>query len=393
VSRLLKVAIIAGEESGDLLGADLIAGLRKTHDVKLIGVGGPHLASLGLESLFNPTEIALMGVTAIVKTLPRLIGLIRKTASHIAHEKPDCLIIIDSPEFCQRVAKKVRKSNPAIPIVNYVCPSVWAWRPGRAKTMKSYIDHILAILPFEPQLLHDLGGPPATYVGHPAGQNEKFLEATAAQANLEEARGAGGEKQLLILPGSRRGEIGRSLPHMAEAVQILKTRGHSLNLLLPTLPHLEAHVRALTANWVVAPQITTDAAQKHIMFAKADAALAASGTVTLELALCTVPTVAIYDLDWMARIIVRYMYKAWTASLPNIIADEPVVAEYYNDQIRSAMLARQIERIIKPGHARSAQREGFQRMREKMATHSPSGERAAEAVLQVIQTKINSQMP
>ncbi len=363
MSGRLKIAIIAGEESGDLLGADLIVALRKTHDVELVGVGGPHLASLGLKSLFDPTEIALMGVTAILKSLPRLFSLIGKTSTYIVNEKPDCLIVIDSPEFCQRVAKKVCKAAPHIPIINYVCPSVWAWRPQRAKAMKGYIDHILAILPFEPQFLNGLDGPPATYVGHPAAQNLKFLEATASQATLEKKRTPGGEKQLLILPGSRRGEVTRSLPHMGSAVQILKERGHTVGLLLPTLPHLDALVREMTADWAVKPQITTDASVKHTMFACADAALAASGTVTLELALCTVPTVAIYDMDRLARILVRYMHTGWTASLPNLIADEPVVVEYYNDQIRPAMLARQIERIIVPGHARSAQREGFRRIR------------------------------
>jgi lipid-A-disaccharide synthase len=387
VSAGLKVAIIAGEESGDLLGADLIAALRKTHDVELIGVGGAHLASLGLKSLFNPTEIALMGVTAIIKTLPRLISLISKTSAYIEREKPDCLIVIDSPEFCQRVAKKVRSVAPEIAIINYVCPSVWAWRPQRARSMKAYIDHVLAILPFEPQLLKELDGPPATYVGHPSAQNVKFIDAAATQDRLELNRVTGGEKQLLILPGSRRGEITRSLPHMAKAVEIMKTRGLNVRLLLPTLPHLENLVRTLTAGWVTTPQITSDAVQKSRAFANADAALAASGTVTLELALCTVPTVAIYDLDWMARILVRHIETPWTASLPNIIADEPIVAEYYNDQIRAGMLARQIERLIMPGHARSAQRESFHRLRDKMATRLPAGEGAANAVLQVIQAR------
>ena len=164
----LRLAIVTGEESGDLLGADLVEALRRRYrgEVTLTGVGGEHLAALGLDSFFDQHDIALVGLSAIVRKLPQLIRRINQLANAIVAAKPDCLVIIDSPDFTHRVARKVRAADPSIPIINYISPSVWAWRPERARAMRSYIDHVLAILPFEVQALKDLDGPPATYVGH-----------------------------------------------------------------------------------------------------------------------------------------------------------------------------------------------------------------------------------
>ncbi len=380
----LKIAVIAGEESGDLLGADLIEALRRQQSVDVIGVGGDHLKVQGLKSLFDPSEIALMGISAIFKKLPRLLGLISKTADFVTQQKPDCLIIIDSPEFCHRVAKKVRRSDPSIRIINYVCPSVWAWRPGRAKKMKAYIDHVLAILPFEPQALMDLDGPPGTYVGHRAALDEQFIEVSKKQTGREVTRFENGERQLLVLPGSRRTEVRRTMTHFEETIRLLTSRGHKLRLLLPTVPHVEAEVRRLSAHWVIQPEITTDQTRKMEMFSQADAALATSGTVTLELALCRVPMISIYDFDAPARLILRFFFKGWTASLPNLIADEPVVPEQYNDQIRPANMARQLERLLIKGPARDAQLAGFTKLRANMQTDVAPGEKAASLVLQFV---------
>ena len=163
-ARPIRIAIVVGEESGDNLGADLVSALKRQHGgaVELVGVGGPGLRAHGLQSLFDPDEIALMGFTAVIAKLPRLVGLISKTARAIVEAKPDCLVIIDSPDFTHRVARKVRKALPGLPVINYVCPSVWAWRPGRAPAMRAYVDHVLALLPFEPGALAKLDGPSTT---------------------------------------------------------------------------------------------------------------------------------------------------------------------------------------------------------------------------------------
>lgn len=383
MSRPLKIAIIAGEESGDILGADLVAALRKQYDgkIEIIGVGGNHLQAQGLTTLFDPVEIALMGITAILIKIPRLLSLIKQTAQIVMAQKADCLVIIDSPEFCHRVARQVRAGNPAIPIVNYICPSVWAWRPGRAAAMKPHIDHVLAILPFEPEVLKKLGGPDATYVGHRLARDPVFKAARQQQQQRELSRKLDGEKTLLVLPGSRRSEVKRMAAPFGETLKFLKERGNSLKVLVPTTPHVEALVRELAINWAIKPEIVTGSDAKGSAFASADAALAASGTVTLELAVAGVPTVAAYKLDPIAKIIARHMLITWSASLPNIIADAPVVPEYYNEFVRADTLARQVEHILHPAAARTAQLDGFAKIRANMETPIPPSEMAAEIVL------------
>lgn len=383
MAAAFKIGIIAGEESGDILGADLVEALRSIsgREVRLVGVGGPHLAAQGLVSLFDPAEIALMGISAILSKLPRLISLIGKTAAYIIAEKPDCLVVIDSPDFCHRVARKVRAANPSIPIVNYVCPSVWAWRPGRAAAMTAYIDHVLAILPFEPKVLQELKGPSATYVGHRLAGDAGMLAAAANQAALEPARATGGVKTLLVLPGSRNSEVKRHAPIFGEALGILKARGMAFNAVLPVTPNVEASVRNLVQSWPVMPDIITGNSGKLAAFGRADAALAASGTVTLELALAGVPLVSCYKFDPLAKFVSEHFVTSWTASLPNLIADSPVVPEQYNAYVRAPMLARQIERLINPSAARRAMLEGFQRIRDTMATDVSAGELSASVVL------------
>ena len=246
--RPLKIAIVAGEESGDLLGADLVRALsvKTGHTVEPIGVGGRHLQQLGLKSLFPPGDIALMGLTAVIRDLPRLAMRIGQTARFIVSEKPDCLVTVDSPEFNLRVAKRVRALAPEIPIVHYVSPSVWAWRPGRAPAMRPNVDRVLCLLPFEPAELSRLGGPLGTYVGHRLTTEAGVVAAAAAQAaprDLSHDR----EKTLLFLPGSRRGEVRGLISVFGEAVSILRQRGNRLRLLLPTVPHVVNIVSEVTA--------------------------------------------------------------------------------------------------------------------------------------------------
>jgi lipid-A-disaccharide synthase len=378
----LTVAVIAGEESGDLLGADLVIALQHAtgRNVRLVGLGGRHLQALGLHSLFDAGEIALTGVSAVLRDLPRLMKRISQTASQVVAEKPDCLVTIDSPDFGLRVAKKVRAADPTIPIVHYVCPSVWAWRPGRAPAMRPYVDRILCILPFEARELARLGGPPGTYVGHRLAHDPGVLAAAAAQAaprDLSEDR----EKTLLVLPGSRRGEVKRLLGPFGETISVLRSRGHRMRLLLPTVPHVAGMVREAVVNWDEKPQIITEPEGKWRAFGKADAALIASGTVSLELALARVPMVSCYKLDALISIAAPSLITAWSAALPNLIADRPVVAEAYNHAVRAVALARHIEALWSDTHLRSWQKEGFAEVARRMETSQPAGELAAHAVL------------
>ncbi|UWL60830.1 lipid-A-disaccharide synthase [Brucella pseudintermedia] len=384
-SRPLKIAIVAGEESGDLLGADLIDALRSQTDrlVDIVGVGGDHLAARGMKSFFDPHEIALMGLGAILKNLPGLMRRIGQTAQRIIAEKPDCVLLIDSPEFTHRVAQKIRAAKPTIPIVKYIAPSVWAWRPQRARAMKAYFDHVLTILPFEVEVMQQLSGPSATYVGHRLSSYEPILKARAEQKILELQRTDETRKTLLVLPGSRRTEIQLLMEPFGQAVGELAARIEKLDVVLPTLPRIEEMVRDLSKSWAVKPLIVLGDEEKWKAFSKADAALAASGTVSLELALSRIPSVLSYKADWFARKFLMPKITIWSAALPNIIADEPVVPEYFNEFVRPGMLARNLERLMRPGSARQAQLDGFDKVASIMETEQPSGEIGARVVLEL----------
>ncbi|HWK66815.1 MAG TPA: lipid-A-disaccharide synthase [Rhizobiaceae bacterium] len=388
--RPLKIAVVAGEESGDLLGADLVRALAAMtgRPVHLMGVGGRHLQELGMKSLFPPGDIALMGVSAVIRDLPRLVMRIGQTARFVASQKPDCLITVDSPDFNLRVARKVRDLAPEIPIAHYVCPSVWAWRPGRASAMRPHVDRVLCLLPFEPAELDRLGGPIGTYVGHRLTTEPGVASAAAAQAaprNLSPER----EKTLLVLPGSRRGEVRGLIGVFRETISILLQRGNRLRLLLPTVPHVASIVSEATSDWPLKPRIILDSAEKWRAFGEADAALIASGTVSLELALSGVPMLSCYRIDPLMRL-GQSLITVWSGSLPNLIADRAIVTEFYEQYIRPANLARQLEGLMGDTSLRAWQKEGFAEVVRRMATDRPAGEIAANAVVETIASRVSA---
>ncbi len=382
----LKIAVIAGEVSGDLLGADLVSALKRIHagPIELVGVGGEGLQAQGLKSLFDFSELSIMGITQVLSRLPRLYTLIRQTTAAIIAAGPDILLIIDSPDFTHRVAKRVRTALPDLPVVNYVCPSVWAWKEYRATRMLPYVDHVLAVLPFEPATMRALGGPETTYVGHRLIADPALLEARRLRA----ARALAGEagRAILMLPGSRSSEIAKLLPFFEDAAKELVARNGPMRFLLPTVPHNEALVKGLVAGWATPPEVAVGPAQKWKAFAEADAAMAASGTVILELALAGVPTVSVYKTDWIIRLLAPRI-KVWTGALPNIIADYAVVPEYLNEIVRGASLARWMERLSADTFQLKAMNEGYDLVWQRMQTETPPGEHAAEILLDVLKKK------
>lgn len=381
----IRLAIVAGEESGDNLGADLVDSITALsgRPVQLIGVGGKVLQERGLQSLFDPSEIALMGFSAVVSNLPRLVQLIGKTAAAIAAARPDVLVIIDSPDFTHRVARKVKAKLPRLPVIDYVSPSVWAWRQGRAKAMTAYVDHVLAILPFEPKVLAELGGPPTTYVGHPLAGSDHLAVARARQETRKRGRN---QANLLVLPGSRRSEVERLMDPFGETIALLAGRGREWRVIIPTVGHVEKLVRERSAKWAIKPDIVTTPKAKWRAFGEADAALAASGTVLLELALAGVPAISNYRTDWIVRRVLNKV-PVWSAALPNLIAGYPVVPEYYNEFVRPQRLAREVERLAADTPERFAQLAGYGHVRAAMATTQPSGMLAARIVLDHIAAK------
>jgi len=381
MSNVLKVAVIAGEVSGDLLGGDLIAALKAAHDgpVELIGVGGDHLEAQGLRSLFDFSELSIMGLTQVLARLPNLIKRINQTAAAIVAAKPDVLVIIDSPDFTHRVAKKVRAALPALPIVDYVCPSVWAWKEYRAKSMLAYVDHVLAVLPFEPEAMKRLGGPETTFVGHRLSDDAALLRVRSQRATRP-AKSAEEPKTILLLPGSRSAEIKALLPVFGEAAREFVARNGATRFLLPTVPRQEKLVRELAATLPIEPEITVDTDSKWTAFAEADAAIAASGTVILELGLATVPVVSAYKADWLITLMAKRI-KIWSGALPNLIADYAVVPEYINEVVRPGSLCRWAERLSSDTLQRRAMLEGFGIAWQRLQVAVPPGEAAAGIVL------------
>ncbi|WP_425986940.1 lipid-A-disaccharide synthase [Ensifer sp. R-19] len=377
-----KLAVIAGEVSGDLLGADLVRALRtqSTSTIELVGVGGEALEAEGLRSLFDYSELSIMGFTQVLARLPKLIMRIRQTAKAIIAARPDALLIIDSPDFTHRVARKVRAALPDVPVINYVCPSVWAWKPERAPRMRGYVDHVLAVLPFEPQAMEKLQGPPTTYVGHRLASDANVL---AVRANRQQRLvGAidGRVATCLLLPGSRSSEVGRLLPTFGRVVEELAGRHPGIRFLLPTVSRQEKLVREITASWPIQPEITVGTAEKWAAFDRADAAIAASGTVLLELALAGVPVVSTYDPDFLVKLLHKRI-RIWSGALPNLIADFPIVPEYFSESIRPGALTRWMERLSGATAQRASMLDGYALVQQRMATTHPPGEKAAEIVL------------
>jgi lipid-A-disaccharide synthase len=382
MSAPLHIAIIAGEVSGDLLGADLIAALKVLYpgEVVLTGVGGEGLQAQGLQSLFDYSELSIMGITAVLAKLPKLISRIGQTADAIIAAKPDVLVIIDSPDFTHRVARKVRKALPDLKIVNYVCPSVWAWKEYRAKAMLDYVNLVLAVLPFEPEVMRRLGGPETVYIGHRLASAPDMLAVRKARGDRA---ASGDECTILLLAGSRGSEVRKMAPVFALAAEELLARGTRARFLMPTVPRQLQLLTDLSKDWAIKPEIATGNAFKWESFAKADAAIAVSGTVILELALAGIPTVSAYKTDWMIKLI-SHRIKTWTGALPNLIADYVVIPEYVNEVVRPQSLARWIERLSRDTLQRQAMLEGYAAVWDAMQTTEPSGVLGAKAILKLL---------
>ncbi len=350
-ARGLTICLVAGEESGDQLGYKLMQALRaRAPDIAFCGVGGRAMSGQGLQSLFDISDISVMGFVPVIRRLPLLMRRISETAAAIVAEKPDALVIIDSPDFTHRVAQKVRRAAPDIPIINYVSPTVWAWRPGRARKMRAYVDHLLALLPFEPQAHDRLGGPPTSYVGHPL--IERLAEFRPGPDDV--SRNAS-PPTLLILPGSRRAEIARLLPAFGEALQKTAARVGEIKAVLPAVDHLAKDIEASVHNWPVRPEILRGEAAKLAAFRSSRAALAASGTVTLELALAGVPMVAAYKVNPIEAMIARRVLQVSSVLLPNIILGRNAVPEFLQDDCTAENLAAALAPLLSGGMARDAQ--------------------------------------
>jgi lipid-A-disaccharide synthase len=356
----LNIFIIAGEESGDRLGAPLMAAIaaQAGRPVVFSGVGGHAMAAQGLASLVPIADLAINGFAAIPGRLPAILRHLRHTTRAVIAARPDALVIIDSPDFTHRVARRVRAAAPAIPIIDYVSPTVWAWRPGRAAAMRRYVDHVLAVLPFEPDAHRRLGGPPCTYVGHPLAEQVAMLRPDPHEA----ARRNADPPVVLVLPGSRRGEVRRHIAVFGAAMAAVQERIGAVEIVMPTVPHLADEVKRASRAWPAAPRIVVEAAEKWAAFRQARAALAASGTVTLELALAGVPTVIAYRVALFEELIARALVKTDTIGLANLILGEKIMPELLQRDAAAQNLADALVPLIGDTAERRRQCEGLARL-------------------------------
>lgn len=393
--RTRRIFIVAGEHSGDNLGGKLMAALKAESDNPIVfsGVGGEAMAAQGLQSLFPLADIAVMGPLAILARLPKLVRRVYQTVNAALQFEPDAVIIIDSPEFTHPIAKRIRKKRPDIPIIDYVSPSVWAWRPGRARKMRPYVDQLLAILPFEPAAHQRLGGPPCTYVGHPLIEKVDWIRGLDNGEMSSRLGLVPGRPVLLVLPGSRPTEVRRLMQPFGETVRLVQERMGPVEVIVPVVASVRPLIEAGLANWPLHPHFVEGESDKFKAFRLARAALAASGTVTLELALAGSPMVVGYKVDVIANNI-RFLLKVSSVVLANLVLEENAFPEYLQDRCTPELLAEGLLPLLAADSPeRAAQLAALAKIPTKMLLNGTTpSQRAAETVLDVLDASIKKRL-
>jgi len=381
------IYVVAGEASGDMLGARLMAAIRaRRPDIAFAGIGGERMAEQGLASLFPMRDLALMGLIEVLPNIRRLARRLRETTEDIAARRPAAIVTIDSPGFAMRLAGRIRPALGGAPIIHYVAPQVWAWRPGRVATIRERVDRILCLLPFELPFF-DAAGIPASFVGHPV------LESGAGAGDAARFRAAHGlapeERVVIVMPGSRRMEASRLLPIFGEALRLARERIPTLRPVVAVAGVVEGAVREAAAAWPVPPILVAGLAAKHDAFAAAEAGLIKSGTSSLEMAVAGIPHVVAYRVNPVTAAIVRRLVKVPYASLVNLLNEAPVVPERLQQDCTPPALADDLVRLLTDPAAAAAQRAGF--ARAIAALSPPQGrpsDAAAEAVLATLNTAL-----
>ena len=381
----MLVYLIAGEMSGDKLGAALMAGLKSLVDnIEFVGVGGEQMQAEGLGSLFAMDELSVMGIAEVLPKYRHLKRRIAETAADVVARKPDVLITIDSPDFCLRVARLVKESARTR-IVHYVAPSVWAWRPGRAKHMAHHVDQVLALLPFEPPYM-EAAGMRCDFVGHPVVSEPAVTKGEVAA--FRDRTGLGDAPVILALPGSRKGEVSRLAPVFGQALEPVLAGIPNARVVVPAARPVADLVREAIADWPGAPIILDPRGnenatrEKQIAFAAADVALAASGTVSLELAAAATPMVIAYKMNWLSWQIMSRMAQIDTVTLVNLITSAKTVPEFLGPDCQPGPIGVALSELLADEAARGAQIAAMaQTMQDLGRGQDAPGLRAARAVL------------
>jgi len=380
------IYLIAGEASGDNIGARLMASLKQqtTGNIRFSGIGGPRMAEQGLKSLFPMEELSIMGFSEVLPHIPKLLGRITKTVGDVVSQRPDAVVTIDTPAFSFRVAKKLK--GKGIPLIHFVAPSVWAWKPWRAKRVAGFLDHLLTLLPFEPPYF-EKEGLAATFVGHPV------LESGASQGDGPgfRARYNIGRKHkvLCLLPGSRSSETSRLLPVFREVCETLAQKIEDLVVVLPTVPNLKDGIEADVKTWSVETKVIDGLDEKFDAFAAADVALAASGTVSLELAIAKTPAVIAYKVSPLSAWIAKKLVKLKFVSLVNILTDQEIVPEYLLECCRADIIEPNVHLLLTAQDKRQDQLAGYDEALKLLRAEEglePSAS-AAVTILKVIENQ------
>ena len=377
------IFLVAGEPSGDQLGAGLMAALKAQSDTPLrfAGVGGPRMEAEGLSSLFPMSDLAVMGLVEVLPHLFRILRRMAETEAAARRLRPDILITIDSPAFSLRVAKRLKGAG--FPLLHYVAPSVWAWKPWRARKIAGFLDHLLALLPFEPPYFEQYGLS-TTVVGHPA------VEGAVSAEEGQGFRSKHGFSQdvplLAVLPGSRQSEVGRLCEIFEETLALLKQDLPGLRAVVPTVPNVANFVKQACASWPVETLLLETPDQKQAAFAAADAALAASGTVAVELAAARVPTVVAYRVSPLSAAIARRLLKVRYASIPNLVLDREIQPEFLQENCTATKLAAALSELLMDGSRRERQSAELERVVKALsgAGEGRPSQQAARTVLKVL---------
>lgn len=375
--------LIVGEPSGDLLGAEIMIALKSLtgDDIRMTGVGGLHMAEQGLTSLYTLEATAIMGLQEALPKIPAILKEIRALADYAKRERPDAVVLVDAPDFTHRVAKRLKKIAPDIPVIKYVAPQVWATRPWRARKLGRIIDHQLALLPFEPKFFEGYGLP-TTFVGHPAvervDEGDDALFRTRHNIPAE-------ARTLGILMGSRTVEVKHLGDVFRQTAGRLAGEIEGLHCVLPTVPHVAARVRALAEDWPTPVTVVEGAEEKAGAFAACEVALAASGTVSTELAMASVPTVIAYKLGALTAWVGLKILNTEYVTLINIIRDKAIMPEYIQKDCTPGTLAAAVGELLRSEVAREAQRSEMTLALTEMGmgAEAPSM-RAAKAIMNVI---------
>ncbi|MGH1350371.1 MAG: lipid-A-disaccharide synthase [Methyloligellaceae bacterium] len=363
-----KIFIVTGEHSGDALGGPLMKALkaRLGDKVEFACVGGKYMEEQGAKSIFPLSDIAVMGPIDIAKNLPRLIRRVYTTVDAIKKFKPDLLVIIDSPEFSHPIAKRIRKATPDVPIINYVSPSVWAWRPGRARKMKPYVDHILALLPFEPDAHKRLGGPDCTYVGHPMIERMEWMRSRDGDGLQRRLGLSGTQPVVVVLPGSRTNEVKRLMQPFGDTLNIARERFGPFQVIIPAVPSVRPLIEQGLSTWNITPHFVSGDDDKFAAFSLAHAALAASGTVTLEIALSGLPMVVGYKADWVVASVRKYLINIHSVVLANLVLGYNAFPEYIQEDCVPEKMSEALVPLLTNSQERKKQKEALNEISQKM---------------------------